>query len=115
MNYEICGLCESLHPSDEMETLMVTDPATRTRKPLRFCRSCLHPTTTYIQGSWLSHLNVQRDLVASAVTVAGFVILAVLFGALMGPPLGSVLMLAGILTGAVLLVALVVASCMPHY
>jgi hypothetical protein len=47
--------------------------------------------------------------------VAGFVILAVLFGALMGPPLGSVLMLAGILTGAILLVALVVASCMPHY
>jgi len=115
MKYEICGLCASLHPSDEMETLMVTDPATRTPKPLRFCRSCLHPTITYIQGSFLSYLNAQKDLIASAVMVAGFVILAVLFGAIMGPPLGSVLMLAGILTGAILLVALVVASCMLHY
>jgi len=115
MKYEICGLCASLHPSDEMETLMVTDPATRTPKPLRFCRSCLHPTITYIQGSFLSYLNAQKDLIASAVMVAGFVILAVLFGAIMGPPLGRILMLAGILTGAILLVALVVASCMLHY
>ena len=115
MNYEACALCDSLHPSAEMETLMVTDPVTRTRERLRICRSCLHPTTTYIQGSWSSHLDARKDLVASAVTVACFVVLAVLFGALVGPPLGSVLMLAGILTGAILLVALVVASCMPHY
>jgi len=115
MDYEMCGLCDSLHPSADMETLMITDPVTHTRKPLRLCRSCQHPVTTYIQGPWATHLSVQKDLVASAVTVACLVILAALFGAIMGPPLGSVLMLAGILTGAILLVALVVASCMPHY
>jgi len=98
-----------------METLMITDPLTRTRQRLRICRSCLHPTTTYIQGSWASHLTAQKDLVASAVTVACFVILAALFGALMGPPLGTLLMLGGILAGAALLIVLVVAGCIARY
>ena len=116
MNYEICSLCELLRPSAEMQTVYVTDPTTRGQMPLRFCRSCLNPRLTYIQGpaGWFPQsqrlaIDVGRVLIyALALIVA---VLNVIFGLVIGVGVGFGMALSGILLGAGILAAEAASQC----
>lgn len=109
--FEVCALCEALHPSSEMVDLYVKDPHGNPR-PIRLCKHCAYPQLTYIAGRInLNRINVPKLLgFALGLTIA---VLNIAFGSVIGGQLGLFVALAGLLTGAGISVAFVVSLAMP--
>jgi len=107
--YEACSRCETFHLHSELTSVPARD-ANGQIVCLRLCRACLHPRITYIQGGRLPTLvfDVPKTLmVALAATLAS---LDVIFGIIIGGPVGFAVALSAILVGAGILAA-VGASC----
>jgi len=110
---EVCARCEMFKPSSEMTNVYARDDNGKVVS-LRLCRTCANPNLTYIQAAWFQGLSLDRSVTVAAIMTAVLVTAMVLFGAIIGPTLGWTLMFTGILTGSCVLVALAVASCIPH-
>jgi hypothetical protein len=108
--YEICAICETMHPASEMYDKYVRNAETGLPLRLRICRSCLHPRTTYIQGRMLPAFafDVPRTLMAALASV--LVALNMIFGFIVGGSVGFAVALSGIMIGAGIFAA-VAASC----
>ena len=108
--YEICAICETMHPASEMCDKYVRNAETGLPVRLRICRSCLHPQITYIQSRMLPAFafDVPRTLMAALASV--LVALNVIFGLIVGGSMGFAVALTAIMVGAGILVT-VAASC----
>ena len=108
--YEICAICETMHPASEMCDKYVRNAETSLPVHLRICDSCLHPRITYIQSRMLPAFafDVPRTLMAALASV--LVALNVIFGLIIGGPVGFAVALSAIMVGAGILAA-VAASC----
>jgi hypothetical protein len=108
--YEICAICETMHPASEMCDKYVRNAETGLPVRLRICRSCLHPRTTYIQSRMLPAFafDVPRTLMEALASV--LVALNVIFGLIVGGSMGFAVALTAIMVGAGILVT-VAASC----
>jgi hypothetical protein len=101
-----------MHLASDMSDKYVVNAETGLPVRLRICRSCLHPQITYIQSRRFPAFafGVPRTLmVALAATLAS---LDVIFGIIIGGPVGFAVALSAILVGAGILTA-VGASCIP--
>jgi len=110
--YEICAICETMHLASEMSDKYVLNAETGLPVRLRICSSCLHPQITYIQSRRFPALafGVPRTLiVALSATLAS---LDVIFGIVIGGPVGFAIALSAILVGAGVL-TMVAVSCIP--
>jgi len=106
--YEICGLCEAMRPSSEMQDVYVKNPDTGLPVRVRFCRTCLKPRLTYIQWASPAWLTADVGCILTVTLALILVVSNVIFGLVIGTPLGSVIALAAILVGAGILASLAV-------
>lgn len=96
-------------PSSEMTNVYARD-ANGHLVCLRVCRACANPVLTYIAGRWLNIPSIDSGRILLAGLALALVVLNVIFGIIIGPPIGFAVALSGILIGAGILAA-VAASC----
>ena len=77
---------------------------------LRLCHACANPVLTYIAGRWLKIPSIDSGRFLLAGLALALVVLNVIFGGIIGPPIGFAVALSGILVGAGILAAVAV-SC----
>jgi uncharacterized membrane-anchored protein YitT (DUF2179 family) len=107
--YEVCSRCETWHLSTEMTSVPGRD-ANGHIVQLRLCPSCVHPYTTYIQGGILPALAFDAPRIVLCALAVTLLAVSLVFGIIIGAPLGFAVAIAGSLGGAGIL-AVVATSC----
>jgi small-conductance mechanosensitive channel len=96
---EVCALCETFHPTSELENVPFLD-ANRNVVTLRICRRCREQRLTYIQAAWANWVRPDVPRIVALSLLLSFAGLALFFAQALDVMARVILTVAAITTAA---------------